>query len=101
MRDLLAVLVLGTLVALPRSVSAEEPGDEVDERTFRQEITRQQIQALHDLENADTDEEAEEAEQRFNDASQLEVQRRRVEVDDLIDKGGALPPSPRPGPPHP
>jgi len=100
-RDLLAVLVLGALVALPRSVSAEDPGDEVDERTFRREITRQQIEALHDLENAATDEEAEEAEQRFNDASQLEVRRRRADVDDLIDKGGSLPPSPRPGPPHP
>jgi len=101
MRSLLAILALGALMALPRWAPAEEPDDEMDERTYRQEITRQQIDALHDLEAAETDEEAEEAEQRFNDASKLEEQRRRSDIEDLIDKGGSLPPSPRPGPPHP
>ena len=101
MRSLLPMLALGVLMALPRLVPAEEPDEEMDERTFRQEITREQIQALHDLENAETDEEADAAEQRFDDASMREVQRRRSTVDDIIDRGGSLPPSPRPGPPHP
>ena len=101
MRSLLAMLALAVLMALPRWAPAEEPDDEMDDRTYRKEITRQQIEALRDLENADTDEEAEAAEQRFNDASKLEEQRRRSDIEDLIDKGGSLPPSPRPGPPHP
>jgi hypothetical protein len=96
------LLFLGCLLVLPaRWAPAEEPDDEMDDRTYRQEITRQQLEALHDLENAETDEEADEAKQRFDDASGLEVQRRRSDIDDLIERGGSLPPSPRPGPPHP
>ena len=101
MRGSLAILALAVAMALPRGVPADELEDEPDERTIRQQITREQIEALHDLDNAETDEEAEEAEDRFNDASDREVQRRRAVVDDLIDSGGSLPPSPRPGPPHP
>ena len=102
MRRFLAILALGLLVAMPRWVAADDVDEEeVDERTMRQQITRDQIEALHDLENADTDEEAEEAEERFNDASDREVQRRRAIVDDVIESGGSLPPSPKPGPPHP
>jgi hypothetical protein len=100
-RHLLAILVLGVVVTMPRWAPAEEPDDAPDERTSGRDITRDQIEALHDLENAETDEQAAEAEQRFNDASQREVDRRRDDVEDFIERGGALPPSDRPGPPHP
>jgi hypothetical protein len=96
-----ASIALAVFLLLFGRARAEGPDEEMDERTYRQEITRQQIEALRDLENADTDEEAEAAEQRFNDASKLEEQRRRSDIEDLIDKGGSLPPSPKPGPPHP
>ena len=91
------MLLLGCLLVLPGRARAEEPDEPVSSR----EITRRQIEALHDLERAETDEEADEAMQRFDDASALEVRRRRDAVDDLIEQGGSLPPSPRPPAPHP
>jgi len=91
------MLLLGVLLMLPVRATAEEPDEPVGSR----EITRRQLEALRDLEQAETDEEAEEAMQRFDDASALEVRRRREAVDDLIEGGAALPPSPRPPAPHP
>jgi hypothetical protein len=102
MRGFLAILALGVAVAMPRGVLADDyDGEEVDDRELQRQINRDQFRALRDYHDAETDEEAEEAEQRFNDASEREVQRRRQKIDDLIESGGSLPPSPRPGPPHP
>ena len=102
MRRFLAILALGAVVAMPRGVPADDlDEEEVDEREIQRDINREQFRALREYHDAETDEEAEEAEQRFNDASEREVQRRRRNIEDLIESGGSLPPSPRPGPPHP
>jgi hypothetical protein len=100
-RGLLAILVFAVVVTVPRWVPAQQDYEPDDQRTLREQITRDQIEALHDLQNAETEEEAEEAKQRFNEASQLEVDRRRGFVDEVIERGGAVPPSERPPPPHP
>ena len=92
MRGLMAVVVLGAIVAMPRWVQAEEPEDELTS----EEIVREQVEALHDLEQAETDEEADEAQQRFDDASALELRQRRAVVDDLIERGGKPAPSAAP-----
>ena len=97
MRVRMAILVLVALGALPGRAPADEP----DDAPTSKEIVRRQIEALHDLEHAETDEEAEEAKQRFDDASALEVHRRRAEIDDVIERGEKVPPSPRPPAPHP
>ena len=102
MRGFLAILALGIVIAMPRGVPADDyDEEEVDDREMQRQINREQLKALRDYHDAETDDEAEEAEQRFNDASEREVERRRQKVDDLIESGGSLPPSPKPGPPHP
>jgi len=92
MRVLMVILVLGALVAGPGRVPADEPDDE----PTAEEIVRDQVEALHDLEQAETDEEADAAEERFDDAASLELRRRRAVVDDLIERGGTPAPSTRP-----
>jgi hypothetical protein len=87
-----SILLLGLALLLPGRARAEEPDEPITSR----DISRRQIEALHDLEQAETDEEAEAAMERFDEASMLEVRRRRADVDDLIERGGELPPSPRP-----
>jgi hypothetical protein len=92
MHGMMAVVVLGALLAAPGWAPADEP----DEEPTAGDIAREQIEALHDLEQAETDEEAEAAQQRFDDASMLEVKRRRAVVDDLIESGAKPGPSTRP-----
>jgi hypothetical protein len=92
MRVLMAALMLAALVAVPGRTPAGEPDDE----PTSEEIVRRQIEALHDLDQAETDEEAEEAQRRFDAAAALEVKRRREAVDDLIEGGAPLPSSKRP-----
>lgn len=51
-----------------------------------EETLREQLQALHDLEHAETEEEAREAEERFDAASQQELERRREAIEKLIER---------------
>jgi hypothetical protein len=93
MRGLLVVLLLGAVMALPRRAPA---GDDLKE-----ELTQEQIDALHDLENAETDEEAEAAKERFNDASARQLELRKSKINDVIERGQKpLPSEPQPGPPR-
>lgn len=82
MRGLVAILVLGGLVTAPSRVPAVEPKDD----SALKPVTQQQLEALHDLENAQTDEEAEAARQRFDDASRQELERRRDSIEYLIER---------------
>jgi hypothetical protein len=82
MHILTAFLALGALVAMPGWAPAAEPDDE----PTAHEIVRDQIEALHDLEEAETDEEADAAQKRFDDAAGREVQERQKKIDRLLEK---------------
>ena len=82
MRGVMVVVALGAVLALPVWAAADEPEDE----PTAEEIVREQVEALHDLEQAETDEDADEAQQRFDDASANELRKRRKAIDDLIER---------------
>ena len=79
---LLAVLILGGVVAGPWPAPAAEPDDE----PTSDEIVRDQLQALDDLQRAETDEDADAAAERFDDANRRDLERRRQAIDRLIEK---------------
>jgi hypothetical protein len=79
---LLAVLILGGVVAGPWPARAAEPDDE----PTSDEIVRDQLQALDDLQRAETDEDADAAAKRFDDAAGHELEKRRTTLDTLIEK---------------
>jgi len=49
-------------------------------------VVREQLEALDDLEHAETDEDADAAADRFDDANRRDLERRRQAIDRLIEK---------------
>jgi hypothetical protein len=77
-----AILVLGLVLAGVRPGPAAEPADE----SPKDDLVRDQLEALDELEHAETDEDAAAAEERFDDASRRELEQRRKAIDELIEK---------------
>ena len=82
MRGFVGIVVLSLLMTAASRVPAFEPEDDSAGKTEAQ----QQLEALRDLEHAETDEEAEAARQRFDDASRRELDRRRDSIEQLIER---------------
>ena len=82
MRQWIALLALGTLLAMPRPVLAGDPDDEPTE----DELLDEHMDALRDYEEADTDEEAAKAQKRFEDASDEALQLKREKLENAIQR---------------
>jgi hypothetical protein len=81
MRAPLALLLAG-LLALAGPVRGEDEPPEMSP----EEAMREQFEALYDLHHATTDEEARRAEERFEAASEEDLERRRRAIDRLIER---------------
>lgn len=82
MRAALLVLALGA-VLLARGTPRAADGGRVP---TPEETLREQLEALDEIEHAATDEEARAAEERFDAASERELQRRRESIEHLIER---------------
>ena len=80
MRPALVALAVGAALVASCPVLA------VDYEPTREETLREQLEALYDVEHAETDEEALAAERRFDDAAEREIQRRRRSIAALIER---------------
>jgi succinate dehydrogenase/fumarate reductase flavoprotein subunit len=78
----MAILVLGAVLAGAGLVRAAEP----DDGSPKDDVVREQLEALDDLEHAETDEDADAAAERFDDANRRDLERRRQAIDRLIEK---------------
>jgi hypothetical protein len=82
MRQWIALLALGVLLAMPRPVLADDPDDEPTE----DELLNEHMEALREYEEADTDEEAAKAQKRFEDAQDEELNLKRRQLEQAIER---------------
>jgi hypothetical protein len=82
MRQWIARLALGALLAMPRPGLADDPDDEPTE----EELLDEHMDALREYEEAETDEEAAKAQKRFEDASDEALQLKRDKLEKAIQR---------------
>ena len=82
MRQWIALLALGALLAMPRPVLAGDPDDEPTE----EELLDEHMDALRDYEEAETDEEAAKARKRFEDAEDQALGLKRQKLEKAIQR---------------
>ena len=82
MRQWIALLALGALLAVPRPLLADDPDDEATE----DELLDEHMDALRDYEEAETDEEAAKAQKRFEDAEDQALGLKRQKLEKAIQR---------------
>ena len=82
MRSWIAAVALGTLLALP--CPAPAPAVDPDDEPTEDELLDEHMGALRDYQNAETDEEADKAQKRFEDAEQRERKLQRDRLNDAL-----------------
>jgi hypothetical protein len=82
MRQWIALLALGALVAMPRPILAGDPEDEPTE----DELLDEHMDALRAYEEAETDDEAAKAQKRFEDASDEALKLEREKLENAIER---------------
>ncbi len=82
MRQFIALVALGALLAMP----CPAPAGDSEEEPTEDELLQEHMDALRDYERAETDEEAEKAQKRFDDASERELKQRRERLEHAIER---------------
>ena len=82
MRYLIALVALGALLAMP----CRAPAGDADEEPSEDELLQEHLDALRDYDRAETDEQAEKAQERFEEASKRELQLQRDRLDHAIER---------------
>jgi len=82
MRYWITLVALGALLAMPCPAPAGDPENEPTE----DQLLDEHMDALRDYEQAETDDEAEEAQKRFEDASEQELKLRRDRLEHALER---------------